>query len=241
MGSIVGHVRNIHFPFDITADTATSVATEMVAELDLSVQDINSIAAMIESEVKAHTTAGDVRENDIGDTATVGTVVFSNQHESPSLSNDGLNNEDSDNFIVERLPSGRVYYSASKGASLGYPVKPFVARFCSDASAISDVSLYDLILSPTEQMKKVIASDEPVEYTRSGSNSKRLLEYGAEDLKLLPNKLEHMLKEQYTELDELKCKHKQQLEDLLQEVPANHRFEMIKSCLSKVLGDTITS
>lgn len=46
-----GHIRNIHFPFDIEMDTALSVATEMVAELDITDQDVTRIADMIDGEI----------------------------------------------------------------------------------------------------------------------------------------------------------------------------------------------
>ncbi|XP_024519220.1 probable serine/threonine-protein kinase WNK9 [Selaginella moellendorffii] len=46
-----GHVRNIHFAFDLEADTAFSVASEMVTELDLSDQDVATIAEMIDAEI----------------------------------------------------------------------------------------------------------------------------------------------------------------------------------------------
>ncbi|GAA0169359.1 non-receptor serine/threonine protein kinase [Lithospermum erythrorhizon] len=46
-----GHVRNIYFPFDIEMDTALSVATEMVAELDINDQDVTEIADMIDGEI----------------------------------------------------------------------------------------------------------------------------------------------------------------------------------------------
>ncbi|KAK6929965.1 Protein kinase domain [Dillenia turbinata] len=46
-----GQVRNIYFPFDIETDTALSVATEMVAELDISDQDVTKIADMIDGEI----------------------------------------------------------------------------------------------------------------------------------------------------------------------------------------------
>ncbi|KAL9320358.1 hypothetical protein ACSQ67_012197 [Phaseolus vulgaris] len=46
-----GHIRNIYFPFDIEMDTALSVATEMVAELDITDQDVTSIADMIDGEI----------------------------------------------------------------------------------------------------------------------------------------------------------------------------------------------
>ncbi|KAL2345772.1 hypothetical protein Fmac_007057 [Flemingia macrophylla] len=46
-----GHIRNIHFPFDMEMDTALSVATEMVAELDITDQDVTRIADMIDGEI----------------------------------------------------------------------------------------------------------------------------------------------------------------------------------------------
>ncbi|KAL2530551.1 Serine/threonine-protein kinase WNK1 [Forsythia ovata] len=46
-----GRVRNIYFPFDIETDTALSVASEMVAELDITDQDMTKIAEMIDSEI----------------------------------------------------------------------------------------------------------------------------------------------------------------------------------------------
>ncbi|KAI5079577.1 hypothetical protein GOP47_0005056 [Adiantum capillus-veneris] len=48
-----GEVRIIQFDFDVDADTAMSVASEMVAELDLSDQDVTTIADMIDSEILA--------------------------------------------------------------------------------------------------------------------------------------------------------------------------------------------
>ncbi|KAL3634547.1 hypothetical protein CASFOL_021601 [Castilleja foliolosa] len=46
-----GPARNIYFPFDIETDTALSVATEMVAELDITDQDVTKIAEMIDGEI----------------------------------------------------------------------------------------------------------------------------------------------------------------------------------------------
>lgn len=46
-----GHVRNVYFLFDIEADTSMSVATEMVAELDITEYDVTIIADMIDGEV----------------------------------------------------------------------------------------------------------------------------------------------------------------------------------------------
>ncbi|XP_044499427.1 probable serine/threonine-protein kinase WNK9 isoform X2 [Mangifera indica] len=48
-----GCIRNIYFPFDIEADTALSVATEMVSELDITDQDVKKIAEIIDAEIAA--------------------------------------------------------------------------------------------------------------------------------------------------------------------------------------------
>lgn len=49
--SHTGRIRNIYFPFDLETDTAWSVASEMVAELDITDQDVNRIADMIDGEI----------------------------------------------------------------------------------------------------------------------------------------------------------------------------------------------
>ncbi|CAN1272045.1 Serine/threonine-protein kinase WNK1 [Linum perenne] len=46
-----GRIRNIYFPFDVETDTALSVATEMVGELDITDQDVTKIADMIDGEI----------------------------------------------------------------------------------------------------------------------------------------------------------------------------------------------
>ena len=51
--SFSGHVRHIHFLFDVEGDTAISVASEMVEELQLSDQDVTTIAEMIDAKILA--------------------------------------------------------------------------------------------------------------------------------------------------------------------------------------------
>lgn len=46
-----GRIRNIYFPFDLEDDTALSVAAEMVNELEITDQDVNKIAEMIDGEI----------------------------------------------------------------------------------------------------------------------------------------------------------------------------------------------
>ncbi|GAB4851099.1 hypothetical protein Ancab_030393 [Ancistrocladus abbreviatus] len=51
IADIEGCIRNIYFPFDIETDTALSVATEMVSELDITDQEVTKIAEMIDGEI----------------------------------------------------------------------------------------------------------------------------------------------------------------------------------------------
>ncbi|KAJ6431423.1 hypothetical protein OIU84_018828 [Salix udensis] len=46
-----GRIRNIYFSFDIETDTAISVATEMIDELDITEQDVLKVADMIDGEI----------------------------------------------------------------------------------------------------------------------------------------------------------------------------------------------
>ncbi|KAJ4897606.1 Serine/threonine-protein kinase WNK2 [Raphanus sativus] len=48
-----GRIRNIYFPFETETDTAWSVAEEMVSELDITNQDVEKIAEMIDAEIAA--------------------------------------------------------------------------------------------------------------------------------------------------------------------------------------------
>ncbi|KAA0062593.1 putative serine/threonine-protein kinase WNK9 isoform X1 [Cucumis melo var. makuwa] len=48
-----GLIRNIYFPFDTKNDTALTVATEMIAELDITDQDVIKIAEKIDGEISS--------------------------------------------------------------------------------------------------------------------------------------------------------------------------------------------
>ncbi|XP_057831818.1 probable serine/threonine-protein kinase WNK2 [Cryptomeria japonica] len=109
-----GHVRNIHFPFDIDADTAMSVANEMVTELDLSDQDVTNIAAMIDAEILAlvpEWQPGEAFEEASDEDICTGS------HDSSIKDNVSDMPSDADSpygkFVLERLPSGRRYWSDS--------------------------------------------------------------------------------------------------------------------------------
>ncbi|ERN13846.1 probable serine/threonine-protein kinase WNK3 [Amborella trichopoda] len=122
-----GHVRNIHFPFDIEADTAISVASEMVTELDLTDQDVTTIAAMIDLEIQAHVpdwVPGASFDDTLGDD-----IISPGLHESETTHKispiSGTCDSPTDGLILERLPSGRKYWSDSPKCSNGSsPIHP---------------------------------------------------------------------------------------------------------------------
>ncbi|KAJ4973649.1 hypothetical protein NE237_006823 [Protea cynaroides] len=113
-----GDVQNIQFPFDIEVDTAISVASEMVQELDLTDQDVTTIAEMIDAEIRANVPGWTPRETS-GDNIG-GEIAISNNYESESkdelsslISHSGL--------VLEQFPSGRKYLSDSPKGLGGSP------------------------------------------------------------------------------------------------------------------------
>ncbi|KAI0516069.1 hypothetical protein KFK09_008741 [Dendrobium nobile] len=116
-----GQVHNIHFPFDIEADTSVSVAAEMVVELDLTDQDVSTIANMIDTEIQVHFPDW-----------VPGALDEDHDNETPSRKDDckaeanihTLHNDyhSFGNLVLEQLPSGRKYWSNSpKGSSSNSP------------------------------------------------------------------------------------------------------------------------
>ncbi|WOL02454.1 hypothetical protein Cni_G11173 [Canna indica] len=120
-----GQIRNIHFPFDIGADTSVSVATEMVAELDLTDQDVTTIAAMIDAEIQAYVPDWNPEET-LDNQSDDASVSGSDRHASEAEDEvSALPNEvdcPSHALNLEHLPSGRRYWSDSpKGTNTDSP------------------------------------------------------------------------------------------------------------------------
>ncbi|KAH0668142.1 hypothetical protein KY290_028946 [Solanum tuberosum] len=112
-----GHIRNIHFPFDIEVDTANAVASEMVAELDLTDQDVSAIAEMIDSEIRSYIPDWAPRENSstvvsghITDEVASDNFTSGVGDDAPPFTIDPAH---SGSLVLERLPSGRKYWSVS--------------------------------------------------------------------------------------------------------------------------------
>uniref|UniRef100_A0A2P2P2W9 non-specific serine/threonine protein kinase n=1 Tax=Rhizophora mucronata TaxID=61149 RepID=A0A2P2P2W9_RHIMU len=110
-----GHFRNIHFPFDIEIDTATAVASEMVEELDLTDQDVSTIAEMIETEIRAHIPDWDpvnLLADNLGgevESETPASETRGDRDDTSPFENEST--RPSGSLALERLPSGRKYWS----------------------------------------------------------------------------------------------------------------------------------
>ncbi|KAL8457972.1 hypothetical protein ACS0TY_035734 [Phlomoides rotata] len=117
-----GKIRNIHFPFDIEVDTSIDVASEMVEELDLTDHDVSVIAATIDSEIQSHIPDWAPKElfsrNNLRGKAILEDVGSSGAA-SPT------HTETNNPIVMERLPSGRKYWSDSPKDSGGSsPLRP---------------------------------------------------------------------------------------------------------------------
>ncbi|XP_021801740.1 probable serine/threonine-protein kinase WNK3 isoform X1 [Prunus avium] len=133
-----GHFRNIHFPFDIGADTAIAVASEMVQELDLTDQDVTTIAEIIDAEIQSHIpdwTSSEISGDNIdAEVSTPYSPVSESKDDASALVHEAIL---SSNLALERLPSGRKYWSDSpKEGSGNSPGKHGFSNLHSPADSV---------------------------------------------------------------------------------------------------------
>ncbi|XP_028948494.1 probable serine/threonine-protein kinase WNK3 isoform X5 [Malus domestica] len=200
-----GHFRNIHFPFDIGEDTAIAVASEMVQELDLTDQDVSTLAEIIDSEIHSHIPDWPHGE-DSGDHIDAASVTAGGTEEnensagsSPREEDDanGAGASDSPNGGVEedeRSPGGPREENDPNGAGASDPLSG------DSHNAATDPHLINGVL-PFESEVKIIAE-----------------------------KLENLLVEQKKELDELKKKHELAISEPLKELPPVFRQKVLDIC-----------
>ncbi|KAL0364540.1 UNVERIFIED_CONTAM: putative serine/threonine-protein kinase WNK2 [Sesamum angustifolium] len=237
-----GHIRNIHFPFDIEADTSNAVASEMVEELDLTDHDVSVIAAMIDSEIRYHIPDWAPRELSSNNSSN-GDVIpesgGSGGHFDSPMTNDSAQ---TGHLVLERLPSGRKYWSDSpKAGGESSPLKPGPSNLMpTDSVASGDGWSEENSQSPSSHKDVDIHSDAS---THTPCSRTRLLEEiimpsgtDSGDIKVIIEKLEHVLDEQLKELDELKQKHELAVSDLLKELPQEIRGTVLSLCNKKISG-----
>ncbi|CAI9753972.1 unnamed protein product [Fraxinus pennsylvanica] len=252
-----GHIRNIHFPFDIEVDTSTAVASEMVEQLDLTDRDVSIIAEMIDSEIRSHipdwapieiygnSISGEAisasgRSGGQGDASH--TEIDSAHSGSSPVTNDSARTGP---LVSERLPSGRRFWSDSpKTSDATSPLRPIPSRADSVTSGDgwseenSPSSIFhkdvnrSLDASPLRQVENESDHDvcTEVDGPRAFEENTIMSETESNDLKIIVIKLEHLLDKQRRELDELKQRHELAVLDLLNEVPPEMVHRVLSIC-----------
>ncbi|KAJ0048992.1 hypothetical protein Pint_15552 [Pistacia integerrima] len=249
IADFTGHFRNIHFPFDIAADTANSVASEMVNELNLTDQDVSTIAAMIESEIRTHIPDWEPREVS-GDSISEEVANFDRCSPKTKDDTSPVTNEPIPSFgglQLERLPSGHKYWSDSPKAvsknSQGMSVTlnlPYLAVNHEERLTENDERTPNSKRdghSPNgdaslEQLEVEILSckNENVEEKEDGGIS----DLQSEDVKNIVEGLKHLLLKQQKEVDELKRKHELAVSEFLKELSREIRQKVLDECQLKI-------
>lgn len=203
----------------------------MVQELDLTDQDVSTIAELIDSEIQSHIpdwTPTDISGDNIdGDVSTSNSPVSDSKEDASPLVNEFSS------LALERLPSGRKYWSDSPKAGNGNsPVKKGISNLHSQEDSVDTRDTDEDEKSPGSQEQSPRNQDDPNGAENSGTlngdnldasidlhnrNGAHLFE--TEEVKVIVEKLENLLAQQRKELDELKRKHELEISDVLQELP----------------------
>nr|KAJ0202714.1 hypothetical protein LSAT_V11C500234110 [Lactuca sativa] len=209
-----GNVRNIHFPFDTDNDTSIAVASEMVEELDLTDQDVSTIAEMIDAEIRscipdwAPRDYDDDQDDADSDSNSNSEVQNQSQSQSPitikSSTSPGT-------LALERLPSGRRYWSDSPKGCFS-PLRP------RDSNASEPVSND----GKTEEEEEDKDDDDDDDYDDDDDDD--------DNVDTIVEKLEHLLDEQQKEVDELRKKHELVVSDILKKLRPETRQEVANIC-----------
>jgi len=228
-----GHIRNIHFPFDVEVDTAIAVASEMVEELDLTDQDVSTIAAMIDSEIRSHIpgwASHNVSPENL--VAEDSEPPFETKDDSSPLSNESIPSPGS--LVLERLPSGRKYWSDSpKDVDGNSPSKLGRSNLSCQEPSLSSPNA----ARSNGQLEAESMSDDDDNSAKHGSNRSDDLQYAnrnSTSVKIIAEKLDKLLVMQQQELEELKRKHKVAILDLLCEVSPEIRLDVLNICKLKI-------
>lgn len=258
-----GHIRNIHFPFLTEVDTAAAVASEMVEELDLTDQDVSTIAEMIDAEIRSYipdwspqgNSSGQVDELEFSEGGSLVKI-----HSYPS-------SIDAGGLVLERMPSGRRYWSDSpKAGATSSPIRSgHSTATCSETQKDSwleenvqsqDMDKHQSNLDGTENETGLHHNEGEVEATsipeapsaqidssmhqhsesvsHLSDESCNPSDSRSSDVRIIAEKLKQLLTEQRKELDELKMKHESAISHLLEDLPPNTRDRVLNISSSKI-------
>lgn len=234
---LAGHIRNIHFPFDIEADTSISVASEMVEELELTDQDVSTIAMTIDSEIRYHIPNWNPSETlDNSSCQESGHTLETMPEASP------MGNESPGSLALEILPSGRKYWSDSpKGVGGNSPCLHAASNLSYEGDVIAEEGSFfansvgkDCDGTADSPFKEKSITSDCSEATGGMSSqeeiSASLKDSETEDINKIATKLETLLVMQRDELDELKRKHKLAVSDFLNEFSPEISLQVLNMC-----------
>ncbi|KAI3686410.1 hypothetical protein L1987_80086 [Smallanthus sonchifolius] len=207
-----GHVRNIHFPFDTDNDTSIAVASEMVEELDLTDQDVSTIAEMIDAEIRSCIPDWVPRDyfDDQDDEPTASADSTSDQPQNESTSPLSIKSYASPTLLsLERLPSGRRYWSDSPKGSLTPPLGPKPSIFSEESK---------------QKTEETSPECENIDTDNNDDGD------GDDKVEIIVEKLKNLLIEQQKELEELKRKHGLVVSEILKKLPPETRQEVVNIC-----------
>ncbi|KAK1691951.1 hypothetical protein QYE76_008648 [Lolium multiflorum] len=242
-----GHAQNIHFPFDIEADTSISVATEMVVQLDLTDQDVTSIAEMIDAEIRAHIPDWSFDES----VDTQGDEIANSENGSSEADDEisELRNEhDATNngFTQEQLPSGRKYWSDSprRDNEISHSVEdPQIGDSMSNGT-LKQNDAHDTESDEKPELEDIcgriscsltLLNPSGVDRSSAGASAgtSSCSSNDGHSTTDPAERLASLLSQQQEELSVLRKKHKADIEEILNDVPAQHREETLTRCRLK--------
>uniref|UniRef100_A0A0E0PGH6 non-specific serine/threonine protein kinase n=2 Tax=Oryza TaxID=4527 RepID=A0A0E0PGH6_ORYRU len=231
-----GHAQNIHFPFDIEADTSISVATEMVVQLDLTDQDVTAIAEMIDAEIRAHIPDWALEEsveNQGDERAHSETDSSEADDETSELRNEP--NATHNGFVQEHLPSGHKYWSDSPRRNIEMShsaVEPHIGGNMPNGilkKNDTDDTVSNLGTSVDLPNPSMIDRKSGVASVSTSPQS-----FDDEHIEAdVSERLVNLLAQQQEELNVLRRKHKADIEVILKGVPEEHREETLTRCRLK--------
>ncbi|KAM7479846.1 hypothetical protein LguiA_028059 [Lonicera macranthoides] len=228
-----GHIRNIHFPFDIDVDTSTAVASEMVEELDLTDQDVTAIAALIDTEIQSYIPSWTPSSDQVCSGPPISDSCASEAPDDVSPSNDSTR---SGSLVLERLPSGRRYWSDSpKAGGLSPPLlRPGPSNLFQLDSATPGGCWTDENEQSLDRNTDNNSNDAASSDIKEQGNNNISRDFDTDEVNMIVEKLEHVLVVQKREIDELKKQHELKVLDLLKEVPAEIRRKVVSTCNVKI-------
>ncbi|XWS37197.1 hypothetical protein CRYUN_Cryun19dG0022400 [Craigia yunnanensis] len=227
---VLGHIRNIHFPFDIEADTTTAVASEMVEELDLTDQDVPTIAEMIESEIRSHIPDWAPREPPNNNLEKLQILIslkirmmdlhwlMSQPHLQMDFVRSAYSLAEHDGQSHDSYESGG---NINGGTSLGRLENEFTHHNGRGDDGQGKDGSRPADLHDGNGM-------------RSSRENCKLLKDTESGVKEITQRLESLLVKQQLEVDELKKKHRLTISDLLKELSPEFREKVFGMCKMKI-------